>query len=320
VAYRAERYAEAVQAFETARSLQPSEPLPYRYLADLYWRQGKPDQTAHIVRALAEVMSDAYFLDRLGSSYEESGLLGLAVLLYREAVRVDPAFPGARYNLGRLLLKQGHREQGMAEVQEALRLYPEFAEAHEVLGLAYTEQGRLHDAVAQVQQALLFHPELATARNHLGRLYRAQGRLDEAIQTFRDLVARHPDVAEARHNLAVAYAHQGLRDLAVEQFTEAVRLRPDLHVARLDLATLLLEMQRPHTALDALQPLLAAGAQDAQDSGDIAPAEVHYRLSIAYLQTHQFTQAWRHARQAEALGAPVTELIAALRRVAAEPQ
>src|SRR5262249_49620207 len=39
VAYRAERYAEAAPAFEAARSLQPSEPLPYRYLADLYWRQ-----------------------------------------------------------------------------------------------------------------------------------------------------------------------------------------------------------------------------------------------------------------------------------------
>jgi tetratricopeptide (TPR) repeat protein len=320
VAYRAGHYAEAIQAFEMARSLQPSEPLPYRYLADLYWRQGKPDQTAHIVRALTEVMSDAYFLDRLGSSYEESGLLGLAMLLYREAARIDPTFPGARYNLGRLLLKQGQREQGMAEVQEALRLYPEFAEAHEVLGLAYTEQGQLHEAVAHLQRALLLHPELTTARNHLGRLYRAQGRLDEAIQTFRDLVARHPDLAEAHHNLAVAYAHKGLRELAIEQFTEALRLRPDLHAARLDLATLSLEMQRPRAALDALQPLLTAVSQGSQDSSRIAPAEVHYRLGIAYLQTRQFAQAWQHARQAEALGAPVADLIAALRRVTAEPQ
>jgi enediyne biosynthesis protein E4 len=319
-AYHAERYAEAELAFEAARSLQPSEPLPYRYLADLYWRQEKPDQTAHVVQALAEVMPDAYFLDRLGSGYEESGLLGLAMLFYREAARVDPAFPSARYNLGRLLLKRGHGEQGMAQVQEALRLYPEFAEAHEVLGLAYTEQGRLDKAVSHLQQALVLHPELVTAQNHLGRLYRAQGRLDEAIQTFHDLVARHPDMAEARHNLAVAYAYRGLQELAIVQFTEALRLRSDLHAARLDLAALLLDMQRPHAAIDALQPLLAAVSQDAQDSSRIAPAEVHYRLSIAYLQTRQFAQAWQHARQAEAMGAPVAELITVLRRVAVEPQ
>jgi tetratricopeptide (TPR) repeat protein len=319
-AYRAERYTDAVPAFEAARSLQPAEPLPYRYLADLYWRQGQYNQAADIVHALAEVMPDAYFLDRQGSAYEESGLHGLAVLLYREAVWVDPQFPSAHYNLGRLLLRQGEMAPGMVEVQEALRLYPEFAEAHEVLALAYTEQRQLHEAMTHLQQALVLHPDLATARNHLGRLYQAQGRLDEAIQTFRDLVMRHPDIAEAHHNLAVAYARKGLQEQAVGQFQEAIRLRPDLHAAHLDLATLLLEMQHPHAAIDVLWPLLAAVSKDTEDSGRIAPVEVHYRLGIAYLQTRQFAQAWRHARQAEALGAPVAELIAALRRVAVEPQ
>jgi tetratricopeptide (TPR) repeat protein len=319
-AYRAERFTDAAQALEAARLLQPAEPLPYRYLADLYWRQERHDQAADIVHALAGAMPDAYFLDRQGSAYEESGLHGLAMLLYREAVRIDPQFPGAHYNLGRLLLKQGEMAPGMAEVQEALRLYPEFAEAYEVLALAYTEQGRLQEAMAHLQRALVLHPDLATARNHLGRLYQAQGRSAEAIQTFQDLIARHPDIAEAHHNLAVAYARKGLRELAIEQFTEAVRLRPDLHAARLDLATLLLEMQQPHAAINALQPLLAAISQDAENGRHIAPAEVHHRLGIAYLQTRQFVHAWRHARQAEALGAPVAELIAALRRVAAEPQ
>jgi tetratricopeptide (TPR) repeat protein len=132
-------------------------------------------------------------------------------------------------------------------------------------------------------------------------------------------VARHPELAEARHNLAVAYAYKGLRDLAIVQFSEALRLRSDLHAARLDLAALLLEMQRPQAAIAALQPLLATVAKDTAASSRIALAEVHYRLSLAYLQTRQFAQAWRHARQAEALGAPVTELITALRRVALEP-
>jgi tetratricopeptide (TPR) repeat protein len=353
-AYRAGRYTEAAQAFEVARSLQPAEPLPYRYLADLYWRQERPERAAHVVQVLAEIMPDAYFLDRLGSGYEESGLHGLALLLYRAAARVNPRFSGARYNLGRLLLKQGQTEPGMDEVQEALRLYPEFAEAHEVLGLAYIEQGRLDEAVAHLQRALVFHPDLATARNHLGRIYRAQGRLDEAIQTFRDLVARHPDLPEARHNLAVAYARKGLQEEAVGQFHEAVRLQPDFYEARLDLATLLLEMQRPQDALEVLQALLAAVSGNIADSGRMAPSEVRYRLSLAYLmlgqreagvkelemvlleqpghagahaqlaslyyQTYQFARAWRHARQAEALGAPVAGLIAALRRVSVEPQ
>jgi tetratricopeptide (TPR) repeat protein len=353
-AYHAQRYPEAAQAFEAARALQSDDPLPYRYLADLYWRQGRPAQAEATVQAMAAVMPDAYFLDRQGSAYEESALHGLAMLLYREAIRVDPHFPGAHYNLGRLLLQQGESIRGMAEVQEALRLYPDFAEAHAVLGLAYTEQGQLEQAVTHLQQALALHPDLAMAQNHLGRIYQAQGRSDEAIHTFRDLVTRHPDLAEARHNLAVAYARQGLHTKAIEQFSEAIRLQPALYEARLDLATLLLELQRPHEAIATLHSLLTALSGDAAASDRVAPGEARYRLGIAYLmvgqmdegvreleavlteqpvhagahvqlasvyyRTGQFARAWQHVRQAEALGAPVAALIAALRRVSVEPQ
>ena len=79
-------------------------------------------------------------------------------------------------------------------------------------------------------------------------------------------------------------------------------------------------MQRPHAAIDLLQPLLSSTSENTGGSGGVALAQVHYRLGFAYLQTRQFERAWQHARQAEALGAPVAGLIAALRRVALEPQ
>jgi Tfp pilus assembly protein PilF len=48
-------------------------------------------------------------------------------------------------------------------------------------------------------------------------------------------------------------------------------------------------------------------------------AEAHVYLGSIYYRLGQFDPAWRHARQAEALGAPVAELIAALRQVSSEP-
>jgi tetratricopeptide (TPR) repeat protein len=352
--YQANRYAESAQAFETARELRPTDPLAYRYLADIYWRQGAPEQAAHMVRSLAAVMPDAYFLDRVGTSYEEAELPGLARLFYEEAVRVDPGFPSARYNLGRAYLNRGELARGISEVQEVLRLYPAFPGAHHTLGLAYTEQGDFDLAITYLQRALTLQPNLAAARNHLGRIYMAQGRLDEAIETFQDLVGRRPEVAEARHNLAVAYARRGRQQEAITQFREAVRLQPDLHAARIDLASLFLEIQRPLEAIKALQAVIAAVSTGTQDSTMVDPVDVHYRLSIAFLmagqlqkaigelagvireqpahagahtylgriyyQTGQYDQAWKHTRRAEALGVPVEKLIAALSRVSAEPQ
>jgi tetratricopeptide (TPR) repeat protein len=352
-AYRAQRHAEAVKAFEMAATLQPSEHLPYRYLAELHWRAGKPEQALQAVRTLASVMPEAYFLDQVGRTYEEAELRGLAMEVYRETVRLDGQFPSARYNLGRMYLETAHLAEGIAEMQAVIQLHPDFPEAHQALGMAYTEQGRLHDAIAHLQRALALAPDLTVVRNHLGRMYMAQGRLQEAIQTFLALVERVPEVAEARHNLAVAYARQGTQELAVEQFKKALQLRPDLHAARLDLATLLLEKGRLPDAIATLEAAFTTTPRTPGPSDPPDLVEVRYRLGIAYAmagrrqeavqeleailqaqpahapahaslgrlyyQLREFAPAWRHARQAESLGLPVADLLAALRKVAVEP-
>jgi Tfp pilus assembly protein PilF len=115
----------------------------------------------------------------------------------------------------------------------------------------------------------------------------------------------------------------------------------------------LLEMRRPHEAIDALRAILSTSATGPEHPSNIEASEVHYRLGLAYLmaqrgqeaiheleavlqtepqhagahaylgnlyyQQRQFDRAWQHARQAEALGAPVAELLAALQRVSTEP-
>ena len=348
-AYHQADYAAAAKAFETAVPLRPEEPTPYRYLADLYWRQGQHAQAEETVRQLAKAMPDAYFLDRQGSGYEASELLGLAQLLYREAVRLDPELPSARYNLGRTYLEQGDAVRGIEEIQEAIRLHPEFAEAHETLGLAYIEQSEWESVIRHLVRAVELKPDLMLGRNHLGRLYMAQGRLEAAIGEFRQLVKHHPELAEARHNLAVAYARHNQPEQALRQFRAAIRLQPDFQAARLDFAALASDMGRYQEAVDMLEGMLAAsGASTSFD-----PVEVRYRLALVHLaakhlpeaaaafrqvlqaqpdhaEAHvylgstyyrlgQFDPAWRHARQAEALGAPVAELIAALRQVSSEP-
>lgn len=352
-AYRAKRYAEAAQAFEVALPWRPDEPVPYRYLAELYWRQGARDKAVKIVRRLAEIQPDAYYLDRQGSGYEDSGLLGLAHYLYLEAVRIDPTFPNAHFNLGRTYLEQKQLQAGIKEVREALRLYPEFAEAHETLGLAYIEQEQWPEAILHLNRAVDLNPALATAQNYLGRLYLAQARYDLAIATFQALIQQYPNAIEAHHNLAITYARKDDQEQAIKQFQSIINRRPDFHVARLDLAAFALEIGRPHIAIEALTPLLSRSGSDPERAMNVDWTEVRYRIGLArlmagedmqavadlqavlqakpdhaqahrylgslYYQQKQYDRAWHHTRRAQSLGEPVTELLTALRRVAPSP-
>ncbi|MBI5246046.1 MAG: tetratricopeptide repeat protein [Elusimicrobia bacterium] len=50
-----------------------------------------------------------------------------AIYLFREAVELkpnDPSFASARYNLGLLLVREGHKSDGLAQMREAVRLNP----------------------------------------------------------------------------------------------------------------------------------------------------------------------------------------------------
>ena len=160
-AYHRADYEAAAKAFEAAIPLRPDEPTSYRYLGRSLLAAGASlGGGNYVVQQLAEAMPDAYFLDRQGSGYEASELFGLAQLLYREAVRLDPAFASARFNLGRTWLEAGETARGIEEIREAIRLHPEFAEAHETLGLAYLEQSEWEAAIRHLERALTFNPGL----------------------------------------------------------------------------------------------------------------------------------------------------------------
>ncbi len=51
-----------------------------------------------------------------------------------EAIRINPDFAKAHYNLGNLLKDKGREEDAEAEYREAIRINPDFADAHINLG------------------------------------------------------------------------------------------------------------------------------------------------------------------------------------------
>lgn len=352
-AHKAGQNSAAIAAFEKAKTMRPGDPLPYRYLADLYWREGFKEKAAHVIQGLAQALPDAYFLDRLGTDYEAAGFAGLAALYYRQAIGLDAKLPSAHYNLGRTYLEQGDLAQGIAEIQQALQLYPGFADGHLTLAIAYMQQKDFDRAIQHLKRALSIQPDNAAAWHHLGQIYTAQGRNEQAIMSYRELTRRHPEIVEAQHNLAIALARGGLRNEALQAFRAALRIKPEFYAARLDMAALLMDMQRPQEAVDSLRAALTLLNRSPATAQDADRVQTHYRLALAYLmlgqmdnaqqellqvtamqpdhaaahmylarlylQQGKFDPAWHHTRQAEALGAPVAELLNALRQVSREP-
>ena len=104
-----------------------------------------------------------------------------AVGAYREAVRLKPAEPSYRLNLGAALRRQGDFDGALAAFKEATRLAPQDPLAWVNLGMIQSDQKAYDDAAVSLERATKLNPEYALAWNRLGRVELRRGHLDRAV-------------------------------------------------------------------------------------------------------------------------------------------
>ena len=116
---------------------------------------------------------------------------------YRTALRLDPLFLPARFNLATLLNRLGRNTAAEAVLRDGIDRVPDDGELHYSLGLLLAEEQRLDEAAERLGQAVALIPDrVRVAYNH-GLALETLGRLAEAETAFLEAnrrAARDPDV------------------------------------------------------------------------------------------------------------------------------
>ena len=160
----------------------------------------------------------------LGDAYLRLGHPPKALPHFRTAVRIEPGFPYAQFNLATLLDAQGRPGEAIPHFQRALQAKPDYGDAHINLGNTMVSLGRFTEAMRHFRAALALNPESAVAHNNLGNVLASQGQSQEAAQHYRQAIKIKPDYAEAYNNLGSVIGSKGDLDGAIEFFSRAVQL------------------------------------------------------------------------------------------------
>jgi len=102
-----------------------------------------------------------------GRRLTSAGRLDEALAAYREAIRLNPAYDTAYYNMGITLSRQGRQQEAIAAYRQALHLKPDNVDAHVNLGAALAQSGELQEAIAHFKKALEIMPDLLEARANI---------------------------------------------------------------------------------------------------------------------------------------------------------
>ncbi|MFQ5743772.1 MAG: protein kinase [Acidobacteriota bacterium] len=186
------RYAEAVEEFEEATRLEPTNDDAYRGLA---------------------------------AAYETEGKLDLAEETYKEAIALRPHYwAGYRY-LGAFYYGQGRYAEMLDSFEEAVQLAPDSYHDFSNLGVAYYYLSRWVDARRAFERALEIKPNYTWAISNLGTLYFFEQRFADSARMFEKAVEANDREYWTWGNLGDAYFWApGEREQAPAAYRRALSL------------------------------------------------------------------------------------------------
>ncbi len=138
-----------------------------------------------------------------GTEHAAAGELRKATEEFREALRIDPRFVDAGYNLGVVLLMMGEPSAAVAMLDQVLAVRPDDADIVFALGKAFYDGGDVAGGLAHFEHALTlesFHEEAMFSR---AVALLDEGSLEDGIFALDAYLRRHPsgswaEVARAR--------------------------------------------------------------------------------------------------------------------------
>jgi len=125
---------------------------------------------ALIINGQSFTLQDALTHYNIAVAYERLGKLDEAAAHYREALRRDPEYANAYFNLGNTLLARGEYLEAISQYRKALELSPDEPTIHSNLGTALRLVGELDEAAAHYREALRIDPQLEAPRKNLEHL------------------------------------------------------------------------------------------------------------------------------------------------------
>lgn len=222
-----QNFKQALDFFNKAILLNPSEPTLHNNIANVYIALGnieKAKQHLNEVLRFDQRRPEAY--NNLGRLYFKQNLISDAIPLFEKALRLNPDYWEAHYNLAHSFIKHNQFNRAAEHYHAVIQLVPNHPTAHFNLGLAHLEDQNYAAAEEHLAAAWKLTPDNLEAAKQLGHVFVLLGKTEKAIQTYESILSMDPNLSEIHHNLAILYLRNDEREKATQHFERALVLQP----------------------------------------------------------------------------------------------
>ena len=175
------------------------------------------------------------YLDVKAPEKPDTNYLNIAEKHFAEAVRINPKFHTAWYNLGFVNTLKKNGKKAEEYLLKTLELQSGYYNGIEMLGRVYGELlADYPKAEKYLNQAILINKQrgakesLATNYQYLGIVYSLQQKFPDAMRVYNEAIALSPNNANNYLNLGITYQQMGNEAEAKKNFEKAFQLDPSL--------------------------------------------------------------------------------------------
>jgi tetratricopeptide (TPR) repeat protein len=195
----------------------------------------------------------------------QTAILFLSAALLLSSCARDPQRAKAKYlAAGQKYMKKGQYGDAVVEFRNALRMDPRFVDAYYQLAQADLAQRDWQGAYASLQKAIELDPGRLDAKLDRGRLYLAARQFDKAEEEANSILQLEPKNVGAYQLLGAALMGQQKPDRALESFSKVTELLPNDASSYVDLALVEISLRRFEDAEEHLKKAVAIDPKSLQ--------------------------------------------------------
>jgi len=186
-----------------------------------------------------------------------------AIILFSQAIELEPEFAKAYYNRSAARLANSDLSGALMDIDRYLALADTASKGYFTRADILAELGREEDAVDAYAKAIEKKDKADLAFRALGNIQLRRESYQEAVDNFTAYLRYNPSDDKTLHDRGSAY--QQLDDLkaAEQDYRQAAMLNPDLATANANLGTVLRKMERYDDAVEAYTKAMKTDPEDA---------------------------------------------------------
>lgn len=193
--------APAIRDLEALRAAAPRDEDVLFLLGFVYLKNHDSEKAKAIFQLMFEAAGPVRAQFLIGKANVEALLFPQAEESFSEVLRLDPEFPGAHLELGKVYISLRRDDDAIRELELALKANSGDGDASYFLGSLLVQEGRDEQGVPYLERATKLKPDFWAPHYYLGKAKLRLGQPTEAMVPLQRAAALKPDEASVYYEL-----------------------------------------------------------------------------------------------------------------------